>query len=87
MTFDQPKTGLETISSRDAPDSKIVAGVVSAGDLAVNSLLKNTWSTISSCSKPEENGHVGNVHHVFQRAGSKRPACPSTLLANGQAGR
>jgi integrase len=22
------------------------------------SLLKNTWSTISSCSTPEENGHV-----------------------------
>ena len=31
-------------------------------------LLKYSWSTISSCSFPVENGHVGNVPHVFQQA-------------------
>ena len=41
-----------------------------------SSLLKNTWSTISSCSNPVDFGHVGNVPHVFQRAASPLPAKP-----------
>ena len=31
-------------------------------------LLNKTWSTIPSCSKDGESGHVGNVPHVIQQA-------------------
>ncbi len=34
----------------------------------LNSRLKNSSSTISSCSVPAESGHVGNVPHAFQQA-------------------
>jgi flagellar biosynthesis protein FlhF len=44
-----------------------IAGATPAAD-GPNGVLKNTWSTISSCSNPEETRHVGNVPHVFQQA-------------------